>query len=81
MESCTKNLFFVHIEQKKCIACSKCVNVCFSYAIVGRYKSTFAVISSECNGCAKCISYCVLDAIKFFKNKKIFFYNNCFFQL
>ena len=52
----------ITVDQYKCKACSKCVNVCYSDAV--RIKSNKAIIDlTKCTKCKKCIEVCPEDAI------------------
>ena len=51
------------IDEKACIGCTKCIQVCPVDAIVGAQKLMHAIIADECSGCELCIPACPVDCI------------------
>jgi electron transport complex protein RnfB len=51
------------IDERLCIGCRKCIDVCPVDAILGAPKQMHTVIARECNGCALCMPVCPVDCI------------------
>lgn len=51
------------VDEKLCIGCVKCINVCPTDAILGANKLMHTVIAGECTGCELCIAPCPMDCI------------------
>ena len=57
------------VIEEKCIACDRCVPVCFFDALVmesrpgHKYHRTALVISENCTGCGLCFEACPVEAI------------------
>ncbi|WP_058557042.1 electron transport complex subunit RsxB [Thiohalocapsa sp. ML1] len=52
------------IDEKACIGCTKCLQVCPVDAIVGAAKQLHGVIGAECTGCGLCMEPCPVDCIQ-----------------
>ncbi|MBI3545593.1 MAG: RnfABCDGE type electron transport complex subunit B [Gammaproteobacteria bacterium] len=51
------------IDEKICIGCRKCIDVCPVDAIMGARKWMHSVIAAECTGCELCLPPCPVDCI------------------
>jgi len=51
------------IDEKVCIGCRKCLDVCPVDAIIGARKRMHTVIARECTGCELCLPPCPVDCI------------------
>ena len=51
------------IDEKLCIGCRKCIDVCPVDAILGARKLMHTVIAHECTGCELCLPPCPVDCI------------------
>lgn len=51
------------IDEKICIGCRKCIEVCPVDAILGARKWMHTVIAAECTGCELCLPPCPVDCI------------------
>lgn len=51
------------IDERKCIGCTLCIQVCPVDAILGAAKFMHTVIASECTGCELCLPPCPVDCI------------------
>lgn len=52
------------IDEKNCIGCTKCAQICPIDAIIGAKNTIHTVLKSTCTGCKLCISPCPTDCIK-----------------
>lgn len=63
------------VVEQKCIACDRCLPVCFFEAIImkdrpaHKYKGTAVVIEENCTGCGLCFEACPVDAIVWVPDK------------
>jgi len=53
----------VEVEEKDCIGCTKCIQVCPVDAIIGAAKQMHTIILDACTGCDLCIPACPVDCI------------------
>lgn len=57
------------VVEQKCIACDRCVPICFFDAILmenrpnHKYRRTAVVVGENCTGCGLCFEACPVDAI------------------
>ena len=51
------------IDEKTCIGCVRCIQVCPVDAILGAAKHMHTVIAAECTGCELCLAPCPVDCI------------------
>jgi electron transport complex protein RnfB len=51
------------IDERECIGCTKCLQVCPVDAIVGAAKQLHGVLAGECTGCELCVEPCPVDCI------------------
>ena len=54
----------VFIEEKDCVGCGRCLEICPVDAIIGSTNSIHNVIADMCIGCNLCIAVCPTDCIK-----------------
>ncbi len=52
-----------HIDEPRCIGCTKCIQACPVDAIIGATRQMHTVIDSLCTGCALCLPPCPVDCI------------------
>ena len=52
------------IDERVCIGCALCIEVCPVDAILGAAKHMHTVIAQECTGCELCIPPCPVDCIQ-----------------
>lgn len=52
------------INEKLCIGCTRCINVCTTDAIVGAAKQMHTVVADACHGCGKCVAECPTEGIR-----------------
>jgi electron transport complex protein RnfB len=53
------------IDERTCIGCTLCLQVCPVDAILGAPKLMHTVIGQECTGCELCVAPCPMDCITF----------------
>ena len=58
-----------YVDEKKCISCRRCANICPTTAIKPDQK--FAASTAECITCLKCVEICPTQAISFRNNWKL----------
>lgn len=65
------------VVEEKCIACDRCLPVCFFDALVmedrpaHRYHRTAVVIPENCTGCGLCFEACPVDAFVWVPDKNV----------
>ncbi|TKI05661.1 electron transport complex subunit RsxB [Martelella alba] len=52
------------IDERNCIGCTKCLQVCPVDAIIGTARATHTVMADLCTGCDLCIAPCPTDCIE-----------------
>lgn len=52
------------IDERHCIGCALCIEVCPVDAILGASRLMHTVIVGECTGCALCVEPCPVDCIQ-----------------
>jgi hypothetical protein len=52
-----------HVNEKKCVACEKCIQMCPAHAICVKNKKSI-IAAEKCIGCAECITICPNAAIE-----------------
>ena len=55
------------IDEKNCIGCAICIQVCPFDSIIGAQNFSHRINFNECPGCKICISKCPTDCIKIIK--------------
>mgnify|MGYP003156947348 CR=1 FL=1 len=60
----------IRIDQKKCVGCRKCSEVCPGTLIVMEDKKAVMKYPKNCWGCVSCVKECKAGAIDFFMNVK-----------
>jgi electron transport complex protein RnfB len=55
------------IDERNCIGCTICIDVCPFDAIIGAQNFSHRVIYDECPGCKICLDKCPTDCIKIIK--------------
>lgn len=58
------------IDEKMCIGCTKCLQVCPVDAIIGTNKMLHTVVTDFCTGCKLCLSPCPTECITLIPPKK-----------
>jgi len=53
-----------YIDDKKCIGCKICVEVCPNRVLKMSLKKAVVMRPEVCNGCALCVENCPVDAIE-----------------
>lgn len=56
---------FIHINNKKCVNCHKCIKECPTNAVFINKKGKIRVKASKCAMCMRCAMYCPVDAITY----------------
>ena len=56
----------IRIDQKKCVGCRKCSEVCPVTLIVKEEKKAVIRYPKDCWGCASCIKECPFEAISYY---------------
>lgn len=59
------NAPFIHIKQKKCVSCHKCIKECPTGALFINDKGKIRAKSSKCAMCMRCAMFCPTDAITY----------------
>ena len=59
------------VDEKACIGCTLCIQVCPVDAFVGSSKVMTQVIAEECTGCDLCLPVCPVDCIDMIESKSI----------
>ncbi len=52
-----------HIDEPRCIGCTKCIQACPVDAIIGASRQMHTVIDALCTGCGLCLPPCPVDCI------------------
>lgn len=56
----------IRINQKKCVGCLKCINVCPGSLIKEKDKKAYVKYPKDCWGCVSCVKECRFSAIDFY---------------
>lgn len=51
------------IDERRCVGCRKCLDVCPVDAVVGAHQWMHTVIAAQCSGCELCLPPCPVDCI------------------
>ncbi len=62
-EKC-ESLELAMIDEKECIGCTICIQVCPVDAIIGSSKLMHTVLNDWCTGCGLCVKRCPIDCIE-----------------
>jgi Na+-translocating ferredoxin:NAD+ oxidoreductase subunit B len=59
----TKPFALAHINERTCIGCTLCLQVCPTDAIVGASKQMHTILAAYCTGCELCLPPCPVNCI------------------